>query len=364
MVSINAIFTTFGPEYLDRYGRKMPDNHRKTMDAIISCRTSDRGLAIYKCPGCGRVHTVFQSCGNRHCPQCQYQKSQAWLEKQIRRQLPGHHFMVTFTVPDRLRFVIRSHQRIGYSALFKASSATIKKLAADDTFIGGDLAGFFGVLHTWGRQLQYHPHIHYIVPGGAISTDNLAWHPSRVDFLMPVRAMSKIFKAKFRDEMKAAGLSGLIDKNVWHVDWNVNCQAVGSSERSIKYLAPYVFRVAISNSRIVKVEDRRVFFKYRKKGSRRMRVASLDVMEFMRRFLQHVLPPGFMKVRHYGFLHPACAIPLADVEAMIAMASGFDIEMPSRHVSQPPCATCADCGAKLIYCYSVLPLMRPPVRYG
>ena len=120
--------------------------------------------------------------------------------------------MVTFTVPDSLRFIIRSHQRIGYSAMFKASSATIKKLASNDTFIGGDLPGFFGVLHTWGRQLQYHPHIHYIVPGGAISKADFTWHPSRVDFLVPVRAMSKIFKAKFRDEMKAAGLYELIDK--------------------------------------------------------------------------------------------------------------------------------------------------------
>ena len=289
MDSINEIFRSFGPEYLNRYGQ-MPASHRKTIDAIVSCRTIDRGLIIYKCQSCGKVHTVFQSCGNRHCPQCQYQKSQAWLGKQLQRQLPGHHFMVTFTVPDSLRFVIRSHQRTCYSALFKASSATIKKLASDDTFIGGDLPGFFGVLHTWGRQLQYHPHIHYIVPGGAISKADLSWHPSRVDFLMPVRAMSKIFKAKFRDEMKAAGLYALIDKTVWQIDWNVNCQAVGSSEHSLKYLAPYVFRVAISNSRIIKVENRRVFFKYRKKGSRRMRVASLDVMEFMRRFLQHVLP--------------------------------------------------------------------------
>jgi len=364
MDSINEIFRSFGPEYLSSYGQHMPANHRKTLDAIVSCRTGNRGLVIYKCQGCGKIHTVFQSCGNRHCPQCQYHKSQAWLEKQSLRQLPGPHFMVTFTVPDSLRLVIRSHQRRCYGAMFKASSATIKKLAADDAFIGGDLPGFFGVLHTWGRQLQYHPHIHYIVPGGAISKANLTWHPSRLDFLVPVWAMSKIFKAKFRDEMRVAGLYELIDETIWQIDWNVNCQAVGPSERSLKYLAPYVFRVAISNSRIVKLEDRRVFFKYRKSGSRRMRVASLDVMEFMRRFLQHVLPPGFMKVRYYGFLHPACAVALADVKTMIEVAHGFDIQLPSKNIKPRPCATCTDCGAELVYCYSILPYMAASERYG
>jgi hypothetical protein len=364
MVSINEIFKTFGPEYLARYGQQMPENHRKTINAIVSCRTKDRGLAIYRCRQCGKMHPVFQACGNRHCPGCQHQKSRVWLERQIQRQLPGHHFMVTFTVPDKIRCVIRNHQRVCYGAMFKASSETIKKLADNDKFIGGDLPGFFGVLHTWGRQLQYHPHIHYIVPGGAISKADQTWHPSRIDFLMPLRAMSKIFKAKFRDEMKKAGLFDLIDKSVWQVDWNVNCQAIGDTQRSLKYLAPYVFRVAISNSRIVKVENRRVFFKYRKNGSRRMRTTCLDVMEFMRRFLQHVLPTGFMKVRYYGFLHPGCSIPLAHVAALIEIAYGFDIATPQKDLKTPPSTTCPDCGGDLLYCYSILPFMMGPERYG
>ena len=364
MVSINVIFKTFGPEYLARYGQHMPDNHRKTIDAIVSCRTKDQGLAIYKCQRCGKMHTVFQACGNRHCPGCQHHKSRVWLENQIKRQLPGHHFMVTFTVPEKLQRFIRSNQRICYSAMFKTSSETIKKLTDDDKFIGGDLPGFFGVLHTWGRQLQYHPHIHYIVPGGAISKADQTWHPSRIDFLMPIRAMSKIFKAKFRDEMKKSGLYADIPEDVWEQVWNVNCQAIGDSERSLKYLAPYVFRVAISNSRIIKVQNRRVFFKYRKKGSRRMRTISLEVLEFMRRFLQHALPSGFIKVRYYGFLHPGCSIPLADVETMIEIAYGFGIRTPNKDVEKPLSAACPDCGGILVYCYSLLPFMMGPEPYG
>ena len=156
------------------------------------------------------------------------------------------------------------------------------------------MPGFFGVLHTWGRQMSYHPHIHYIVPGGALSRTDGKWHCSRIDFILPVKAMSKIFKAKFRDIMKKSRLYPQIPSDVWNQKWVVNCQAIGAGEQSIKYLAPYVFKVAISNSRIVKVEDRRVFFKYRKNKSNRWRTMALDVMEFLRRFLQHVLPTGFI----------------------------------------------------------------------
>jgi len=267
MEKINDIFRTFAPEYLDYYAQTIPHEHRKVIQAIIDCRTQSCGIALYYCEHCGEPHIVNCSCGNRHCPTCQHHKSQNWLHKQMNRQLPGHHFMVTFTVPEKLRRFIRSNQRVAYSALFRASSEAMKKLACDDKYMGGDLPGFFGVLHTWGRTLEYHPHIHYVVTGGAFSTLNGAWHPSRIDFYLPVLALSKIFRAKFRDEMKKAGLLHHIPDEVWQIDWIVNSQAVGSSEASIKYLAPYVFTVAISNTRIVKVEDRKVFIRYKKPHS-------------------------------------------------------------------------------------------------
>jgi hypothetical protein len=206
MTTINEIFQSFGPEYLQRYSQIMPKTHRKAIDAIIGCRTEACGLALYECEKCGQLHRVYRSCGNRHCPTCQHHKTRQWLEKRIKRQLPGHHFLLTFTVPENLRRFIRKNQRAAYSALFKASSEAMKKLAQDEHFIGGDIPGFFGILHTWGRTLEYHPHIHYIVPGGALSTSDGLWHPSRIDFYLPVRALSIIFKAKFRDEMKEAGL--------------------------------------------------------------------------------------------------------------------------------------------------------------
>src|SRR5919106_2246333 len=347
MTSIHEIFTTFGPEYLQRYATKMPNTHRKVIDALIACRTEACGIAFYQCESCAEPQKFFRSCGNRHCPTCQYNKTQQWLESQIQRQLPGHHFLITFTLPEPLRSFMRQHQRAGYSALFKASSAAIKKLAADPSHIGGDLPGFFGVLHPWGRTLQYHPHIHYVVSGGAIRSADGSWHPSRTDFFLPVQALSVIFRAKFRDSMKQANLFDQIPPALWQIAWNVNCQAVGSTQATLKYLAPYVFKVAISNSRIVGVQQRTVRIRYRKPHSQRTRTLDLDVMEFIRRFLQHVLPTGFMKIRYYGFMNPNCKIELERIRGLIELSYGFALDLPIPEIEPPRHSTCPTCGGLL-----------------
>jgi hypothetical protein len=351
-MTINEIFKTYAQEYIDRFDESMPSEHRKAINAIINCRTDHYGIMIYHCEQCGQNHIVYRSCGNRHCPNCQHHKSHQWLIKQMERHLPGHHFMITFTVPQKLRRFIRSRQRACYAAMFKASSETIKKLAADEKYIGGDLPGFLGVLHTWGRQLAYHPHIHYLVPGGALSKKDGCWHPSRSDFYLPVKAMSKIFKAKFRNEMRKSALDSSIPEEVWDQDWVVNSQAVGAGAHSVQYLAAYVFKVAISNTRIVKVEDRTVFFKYKKTKSNRWRTMSLDVMEFLRRFLQHVLPTGFMKIRYYGFLSPGSSVPLEKIEILIAISFGFDIAKPDITIESFDPPTCKQCGARLKFVVS------------
>ena len=355
MTTIKEIFQTFGPEYIQRFDTDMPTDHRKAIEAIVNCRSGRYGVCIYQCTQCGQRHTVYRCCGNRHCPNCQHHKSRNWLQSRLNRQLPGHHFMITFTVPQSLRRFIRSHQRVCYAAMFTASSQTIKKLAADPKYIGADMPGFFGVLHTWGRQMPYHPHIHYIVAGGAFSKSDGRWHCSRIDFFLPVKAMSKIFKAKFRDIMKENKLYAQIPADVWNQNWIVNCQAIGTSEHSIRYLAAYVFKVAVSNSRIVKVENQRVFFKYRKNKSNRWRTMDLDVIEFMRRFLQHVLPCGFMKIRYYGFLHPASSVKLDKIAALIELAFGFQIVTPKTVLQPPEPMTCNSCGAILVLWATVLP---------
>ena len=355
MGKLKGIFEDFGPEYIQTYPN-LPKSHQKVIQTIMDCRSGNLGKTIYQCQGCGQFHVVNQSCGNRHCPMCQYQKSQNWLHKQLERLLPGPHFMITFTVPEELRPFLRSHQSIGYSALFTASSEALKRLARDEKFIGTDLPGCTGILHTWGRKLNYHPHIHYVVPGGGLSKDRTTWKPSHPEFFLPVKALSPIYRALFKEQMAKAGLLEAIDPIVWSIAWNVNSKAVGDGRACLTYLASYVFKVAIGESRIVSVENRIVTFTYKKPGSKRIRSMSLDVLEFMRRFLQHVLPSGFPKVRHYGFMHPCCKIPIQDIRTLVQQQSHAEGQKTEDFKElKPGQLYCPDCGGLLIVVTTMIP---------
>jgi Putative transposase/Transposase zinc-binding domain len=346
MTTLRDIFNAFAPEYLERYPH-LPTSHRQAISAIRQCQSGHYGHSLYQCQHCGGQHRVNHSCGNRHCPQCQQHKTQQWLAHHLEQQLPGPHFLLTFTVPETLRPFIRSHQRLAYHALFQASATALKRLAKDERFIGTDLPGFTGVLHTWGRQLQYHPHIHYIVPGGGLSQERTAWRPSRANFFVPVKALSPVYRALFKEEMRQAGLLEHVAPQVWTIPWNVHSQANHNGHSAFTYLAPYVFKVAISNSRIVGLTDRTVTFTYRKPGSARPRTTNLDAIEFIRRFLQHVLPDGFMKVRHFGFLHASCAIPLDTIRLMIVQAHPADCTPTPLTPPAPFVAFCPTCGGQM-----------------
>ncbi len=340
----------YGGEYLQRFGKTMPAEHKKVLHAIVACRTGQLGTVVYACSKCGRTHRMGRSCGNRHCPTCQQDKTRNWLEKQTARLLPCPYFLLTFTLPAELRNLVRSHQRIAYAALFEASSSAIQTLAADPKYVGSKRCGFFGVLHTWGRTLEYHPHVHYVVPGGAVSEDGARWLPSRADFLVPVKALSILFRARFRDILQRAGLLGQIDPAVWQQDWVVHSQAVGDGRSSLQYLAPYVFRVAISDRRIIACHDGRVTFSYRRSGTNHWRRMTLDAQEFIRRFLQHVLPRGFQKVRHYGFLSAGSKMSVEAVRWLIALHNGQQFALWANRPKQPsprPRIRCAECGGAM-----------------
>ncbi len=359
MGNITEIFREYGPEYLEKYPH-LPQQHLKVLHAIINCRSGEYGAAFYRCTSCGKRHRVDRSCGNRHCPQCQYHKSQGWLENQLNKALPVQYSMLTFTVPEKIRPFCRSNQKAAYSALFKASSAAIKDIVKDPRFIGTTLPGFTGVLHTWGRRLPYHPHIHYIMPAGGLSEDRKKWIVARNSFYLPVRAISKLYRAKFKAAMKQQDLMDAIDPSVWTKEWIVNIQAVGNPEASLKYLTPYIFRVAISDNRILGVENRMVTFSYRKSGSRRLRKTSLEVLSFIAHFLQHVLPAGFAKVRHYGFMNGNCATPLSRIRNMVIVCFKLLSLLLSDSVFEPPPrfdhqSFCSDCGGQLIYLFSIIP---------
>ncbi len=347
MPTVADVLRRYGGEYLQQFGERMPVEQRKVLHAIMACRTGELGTVHYRCVSCGRTHVMGRSCGNRHCPSCQKDKTKAWLEKQTDRLLPCPYFLITFTVPAELRAFMRSHPREAYQALFEASSEALKALAADPRHIGTQQPGFFGVLHTWGRDLTYHPHVHYVVPGGGLSQDGESWLPSGAAFYLPVRPLSILYRAKFRACIERAGLLGQIDPAVWRQDWVVHSQAVGDGRTSLQYLAPYVFRVAISDRRIVSYEDGHVTFLYRKSGTSHWRKMTLPAMEFIRRFLQHVLPSGFQKVRHYGFLSPNSGESIESLQWLVAahydlmfLLLCFTIEVGR----DPPRIRCAECG--------------------
>lgn len=318
MVEMAQIFHLHGSQYRAKYGDKMLPSHHKVMRAIERCRSLALGGHVYACEECDETQYLYHSCRNRHCPKCQNDKAQLWLEKQQDLLLPVRYFLLTFTLPDELRQLARSHQKLFYALLFRTSASATQKLAHDPRFVGGQI-GMVGVLHTWGRNLAYHPHVHYLVPAGGLAADGQtlrpgsgqAWLPASKTFFLPVKALSRIFRAKFRDALRKTDCFDDVPPEVWAKEWVVHCQPVGQGLGTLKYLAPYIFRVAISNNRILKLAHGKVTFRYRATDTGKLRTSTLPAEEFIRRFLQHVLPKGFVKVRYYGFLAPGCRRRLA-----------------------------------------------------
>ena len=312
--------------------------------------------------GHGRSHTTPRSCGDRHCPDCQGAKAREWLDDQLARLLPCAYFLVTFTLPPELRELARALPRAIYTTLFEAAADALRELASNPRYVGSDQLGFTGVLHTWGRDLAYHPHVHFVVPGGALSADGQEWLPSRADFLVPVHALSKLFRAKFRERLEELGLSDRVPAAAWNRPWVVHSAAVGDGRQALRYLAPYVFRVAISPRRIVRCEPGpdglgRVTFTYRKSGQSRYRAMTVTADEFLRRFLQHVLPRGLQKVRHYGFAHPRRRIDHEWLAMLVTVTLHLIYELRvglTASRPRPPSPACPTCGGPLI-CRGLVP---------
>lgn len=362
MPTLQEVFQRFAPEYLRRFGDRMPGEHKKVIRAILACRTDHYGKASYACDACGEFHYLPRGCGNRHCPTCQQAKTRDWLQRQLDRRLPCPHFLITFTIPEAARKIFRHHQAKAYNALFAASADTLKAFAADPRHVGGSLAGFWGILHTWGRQLQYHPHIHYVVPGGALSADRSVWHPVRCQaYFAPIKAMTVVFRAKLRDHLKADGLLDAFPRAIWKTGWNINCQFAGSGEQTVAYLSRYVFKVAITDARIRKISDGQVTFQYTPQKSDTPKLMTLDGLEFLRRFLQHVLPTGFQKIRYYGFYGAAAKIDWKELGDLVSLTCNLPpspllLELPPRRQIR-----CPSCGSPLRYIASSIRTRKGPI---
>ena len=357
MNAVQTIFQTYGAQYLALYGDRMPRSHKKTIRDIIKCRKGVFGTMVYECSRCRNLHFVQCCCGNRHCPNCQQGKADQWLDQQMKKLLPTHYFLLTITLPQGLRDVVRSHQKQSYGALFSCANEALKKLAKDKRFVGSDRIGYLAGLHTWGGMLQYHPHLHLIIPGGALSNKG-QWLSSRQDLFVHTKPLEIIFKAKFKDAMKKAGLLDKIDPEVWQQQWVIDSQAVGQGQNSLRYLSRYVFRVAVSNNRIKSIENGVIKFLYKDRKKKKWKITALDAMEFIKRFLQHVLPKGFMKIRHYGFLNPNSTLTIEKIRELISFIHDIVVLFIKLPEPEVPVIKCSHCGHDLKFIRFVKPEPR------
>jgi hypothetical protein len=357
------IFRRYGPSYRQKYASRMPGSHFKAMRAVEQCRTPALGGQVYRCSNCEELQYSYHSCRNRHCPKCQNENAQIWLEKQQDLLLPVPYFLLTFTLPASLNEVARSHQCLLYDLLFKSSAAATQQLAQDPRWIGGQL-GLMGVLHTWGRNLAYHPHIHYLVPAGGWREAEQRWVPTQHNFLLPVRALSRVFRGKLQQALRDCDCYVRIPARVWQQEWVVHCEAVGSGLQALQYLAPYIFRVALSNNRLLKLETDRVTFRYRDTETGAEKRCSLGAEEFIHRFLQHVLPHHFVKVRYYGFFAPTLRARLCALRKSLPPAADFQPQTtdptatsPGLAPPQPHTILCPHCGQPMLFVHSLAPLL-------
>lgn len=318
-LEVAEVFRSYQDEYLARY--PVSPQQRRVIRDIAVCRTAALGGHVLRCQACEYEEISYNSCRNRHCPKCQAQKQAAWLEAQRAYLLDVPYYHIVFTLPEELGPLALQNKQTLYGLLFRAAAETLLTIARDEKHLGAKI-GFTAVLHSWGQTLLHHPHLHCVVPAGGLAPDNSQWMAAKDTFFLPVRVLSRLFREKYLSylrrayrenllilegrlqDMRHPGLWQAFLKSIENIDWVVYAKPpFGSSLQVLKYLARYTNRVAISNRRLIKMENGQVSFRYKDyKRDRNDCVMCLDALEFIRRFLLHVLPKGFVRIRHYGFL--------------------------------------------------------------
>ena len=317
-LTVHEVLLRWGPDYLEHFGATMPQRQRTVLEKLLQCRTPALGGALYACPDCGHHHYTYHSCNDRHCPQCGGQDADQWLAAQQALLLPVPYFLVTFTVPEGLRRWLRSHPQRGYGLLLSASAKALQDLAQNKQRLGATL-GMLGVLHTWSRTLEHHPHVHYLVPGGGLSLDQRQWVASSPKFLVRVEPLGDRCRNLFKQALEKECPEALseIPAAVWKQRWVVHSLAVGDGRNALGYLSRYVFKTATGNRQMTLLPDGRLRWPYQDSATGQPRHADLEPFEFLRRFLQHVLPQGFHRVRQFGWLHPGGRKKLNRVRALL-----------------------------------------------
>jgi Putative transposase/Transposase zinc-binding domain len=321
MPEVAEVFRRYGYVYRQKHGGSLSTAQRRVMTAIVRCRTAALGGHVEQCDACGHQRIAYNSCRNRHCPKCQSLARARWLEERRSELLPTPYFHVVFTLPEELAAIAYQNKATVYDILFRTAAETLRTIAADPKHLGAEL-GFFAVLHTWGQALLHHPHLHCVVAGGGLSTDRTRWIACRPNFFLPVRVLARLFRRLFLEAVEKAfdadkltfsgTLEPLRDRGAFlrqlaparRAEWVVYAKPpFAGPEQVLAYVARYTHRIALSNDRLIGIEGGTVRFRWRDyRNGNRPRTMALDVDEFIRRFLLHVLPEGFQRIRYYGFL--------------------------------------------------------------
>jgi len=376
MVELADVLRDVGPAYLAAYEGRILPSHQRAITDLVACRTRDLGGSLYACDRCQHLEYSYHSCRNRHCPKCHRVATEHWLEKTEGRLLPCPYYLATFTLPEPLRALARANQRTLYAVLMQQAARSLQEVAENRRWVGGQL-GSLAVLHTWSRNLAYHPHVHLLVTAGGLSADGESWvKPAHERFLLPGHVLSQVFRRRLLDALVAADLEIPSRDELRRSRWVVHLQHVGDGRHALRYLARYVHRIALCAHSIERYEHGRVTYRYRCSRSGQIRRSSLDTMSFVARFLQHVLPRGFTKVRSYGLLSPAGRPRLERARELLeAHALAIAIDPPARAsgppdepaASDPPAVPsaprrCPVCGRGTLRFRADLPRLRAPPR--
>lgn len=364
-IELADIMRQFGPLYLERFSGSMMASHKRAIADIQQCRTEAMGGHIYHCEGCGKKVYVYHACRNRHCPACHRDQIYKWLEQRTAELLPCDYFHVTVTIPETLRRIFRSNQKRMYSLLMKTASESLIQLADDPKHLGSRV-GILAVLHTWTSNLTYHPHVHMLVTGGGVNEDG-QWMSCKHKYLVPVKALSKLIRGKFAARLKRSNndLYRQVDPMTWSKQWVVHSLHYGQGESVVlQYLARYVFRIAITNHRIIDMDKTHVTFRYKDRKGGRWITSRIEGCEFIRRFLQHVLPKGFHKVRYYGIWHTSNSNHVSTLVGpmiVMAMMSGqVSAKQESEDIAESvKTLKCPHCGSDKLILLEKLPRPRP-----
>jgi len=371
-VEIADIFRQFESDYYRKY--YLIQQQQKTFNAIMKCRTQELGGHTLKCNNCGNMQHAYNSCRNRHCPKCQYLKQVVWVDKLKARILPVKYFHIVFTIPSSLHKLFYANQVICYELLMKSASQAILKAGENPRFLGAK-TGCITILHTWGQTLTYHPHVHLLVPAGGFDNDMLEWKQSDKNFFVPVKVLSSLFRGIFAQNIyKHARDLVPVNKNestdidslrtlIYKNSWNVFAKpALNNTEKVIEYLGRYTHRVAISNARILDIVHDKVHFiwkDYRQNG--RTKTMKIDALEFINRFLMHVLPHGFYKIRYYGIFTNTLCNDLLDIflsltgkEMDISSLEGKSWQDLIRDIFGYDPFHCNKCKKGIMFCHSII----------